>query len=352
MKKFFFNINIIIILMIFIISGFNKNIVISCLNFNVEKVYKVGVLLYKFNDPYISLIKKNLEDIEKENSNKVKFIFSDAYGNQKNQDDELDKMLKEKVDLLLVNLVDTSEESTEKVIDKIKISNRPVIFFNREPINKDIIKSYEKAIILSRISDAGILQGKLVSDLWNKEKNIIDKNNDNILQYVMLTGDNEDLTAISRSKNVIDTIKSNGIKVEELDRKNAKWDKELAKQSIASLLYRYGDKIEAIISNNDAMAIGAVEALQDKNYNTGDLNNTILVVGVDAIPEAQELIKKGYMAGTVLQDPKEEADALYTLGMNLILEKNAIENTQYNYDESGITVRLPYKEYLAETGLK
>lgn len=346
MKKNLFKINIIVIGLIFIISILKTNVVVSCSNFQIEKVQKVGVLLYKYSDDYISLLKNNLENIEKQNPGKVKFTFSDAFGDQKKQDDEIDKMLKENVDLLLVNLVDTSEESTKKVIEKIRVSNIPVIFFNREPINKEIVKSYEKAIILSTISEAGILQGNLVSNLWNNNKKSIDRNNDNIMQYVMLTGDNEDLTAISRTQNVIDTIKNNKIKIEELDRENSKWDKELAKQSIASLLYRYGDKIEAIISNNDAMAIGAIEALQKQGYNNGDLNKTILVVGIDAIPKAQELIKKGYMAGTVLQDPKEEAEALYTLGMNLISNKNAIENTKYNYDDTGITVRLPYKEYV------
>ncbi|WP_154698279.1 substrate-binding domain-containing protein, partial [Clostridium botulinum] len=203
-------------------------------------------------------------------------------------------------------------------------------FFNREPISKIPIKSYEKAAILSRIPEAGILQGKIVTDLWNNNKKTIDKNEDNILQYVMLTGESNDLTAISRTKNSIKTIKDSGIEVQELEKKNSKWDRELAKQNIASLLYQYGNKIEAIIANNDAMAIGAIEALQNQNYNKGDPNNTIIVVGVDATPKARELINQGYMAGTVLQDPKEEADALYTLGMNLIAGKNAIENTQYN----------------------
>ncbi|NFN80812.1 galactose ABC transporter substrate-binding protein [Clostridium botulinum] len=346
MKKKLLSINIIVIVMILMFFCVNNNVIAACSNFDLEKPAKVGGLLYKFNDEYISLLKNSLEEIQKENPNKVEFIFLDAYSNQKKQNNQIDKLLNEKVDLLLVNLVDTTEESTQEVVDRIKANNVPVIFFNREPISKIPIKSYEKAAILSRIPEAGILQGKIVTDLWNNNKKTIDKNEDNILQYVMLTGESNDLTAISRTKNSIKTIKDSGIEVQELEKKNSKWDRELAKQNIASLLYQYGNKIEAIIANNDAMAIGAIEALQNQNYNNGDPNNTIIVVGVDATPKARELINQGYMAGTVLQDPKEEADALYTLGMNLIAGKNAIENTQYNYDESGVTVRLPYKEYI------
>ncbi|NFR87839.1 galactose ABC transporter substrate-binding protein [Clostridium botulinum] len=352
MKKKLLSINMIIIVMILMFFGVNENIVATCSNFDSEKAAKVGVLLYKFNDEYISLLKNSLEEIQKENPNKVEFIFLDAYGDEKKQNNELDKLLKEKVDLLLVNLVDTSEGSTQKVVARIKENNVPVIFFNREPISKIPIKSYEKAVILSRIPEAGILQGQIVSDLWNDNKKMIDKNKDNIMQYVMLTGESSDLTAISRTKNVIKIIKDNGIEIQELEKKNSKWDRELAKQNIASLLYQYGNKIEVIIANNDAMAIGAIEALQKQNYNNGDLNNTIIVVGIDAIPKAKELINEGYMAGTVFQDPKEEADALYTLGMNLISGKNPIENTQYKYDETGVTVRLPYKEYINETKYK
>ncbi|MBN1065298.1 galactose ABC transporter substrate-binding protein [Clostridium botulinum] len=346
MKKKLLSINIIVIVMILMFFCVKNNVIASCSNFDLEKPAKVGVLLYKFNDEYISLLKNSLEEIQKENPNKVEFIFLDAYGNQEKQNNEIDKLLKEKVDLLLVNLVDTTEESTQKVVDRTKANNVPVIFFNRKPISKIPIKSYEKAVILSRIPEAGILQGKIVTDLWNNNKKMIDKNEDNIMQYVMLTGESNDLTAISRTENSIKVIKNSGIEVQELEKKNSKWDRELAKQNIASLLYQYGNKIEVIIANNDAMAIGAIEALQNQNYNKGDPNNTIIVVGVDATPKARELINQGYMAGTVFQDPKEEAEALYTLGMNLISGKNAVENTQYNYDESGVTVRLPYKEYI------
>ena len=57
------------------------------------------------------------------------------------------------------------------------------------------------------------------------------------------------------------------------------------------------NKIEVIIANNDSMAIGAIQALQEYGYNKGDKTKIIPVVGVDAIPEAQDLIKKGIMTG-------------------------------------------------------
>ena len=75
-----------------------------------------------------------------------------------------------------------------------------------------------------------------------------------------------------------------------------------------------GNKVEVIIANNDGMAQGAIEALQTYGYNLGDKAKTIPVVGVDGTPAAQELIKKGFMEGTVSQDAKAMAEAIYTIG--------------------------------------
>ena len=126
------------------------------------------------------------------------------------------------------------------------------------------------------------------------------------------------------------------------------WNQEVAKNTTKALFLQFGNKIEVIISNSDAMAIGAIEALQEIGYNNGDKTKTIPVVGVDAIPEAQELIKKGFMTGSVLQDPSAMAKALYTVGMNLVYNKNPLDGTEYKFDNTGVAIRLPYKEYTSK----
>lgn len=122
------------------------------------------------------------------------------------------------------------------------------------------------------------------------------------------------------------------------------WSEECAKNTIESLFFNYGPKIEVIIANNDAMAIGAIKTLQKYGYNKGDKTKTIPVIGVDAIPEAQDLIKKGFMAGTVLQDHDVTAKALYTVGMNLVNNRDPLENTEYKFEEPNVII-LPYREY-------
>ena len=68
-------------------------------------------------------------------------------------------------------------------------------------------------------------------------------------------------------------------------------------------------------------------------------------MGVDAIPEAQKLIKEGVMAGSVLQDSYALANALYKVGTNLVYNRNPLYDTNYKFDDTEVSIRLPYEEY-------
>ncbi|MZK53218.1 substrate-binding domain-containing protein [Clostridium beijerinckii] len=103
--------------------------------------------------------------------------------------------------------------------------------------------------------------------------------------------------------------------------------------------------IEAIISNNDAMAIGAIKTLQKYCYNKGYNSRNIPIVGIDGLPKAQELINQGIMTGTVVQDSHAHANEIYTIGMNLISGNTPLNGTNYKFDESGVTINIPYQEY-------
>jgi methyl-galactoside transport system substrate-binding protein len=150
---------------------------------------------------------------------------------------------------------------------------------------------------------------------------------------------------MARTKYSIETINAAGIKTEQLSSIYCNWDRKCARVNTGSLLLKYGNKIESIIANNDAMAIGAIEALQKQGYYKGDKSNYIPVVGIDAIPEDRELIKKGFMTGTVMQNPRAAAEAIYTIGMNMVNNKYPLDGTNYKFDSTGLTIRLPYYEY-------
>lgn len=94
------------------------------------------------------------------------------------------------------------------------------------------------------------------------------------------------------------------------------------------------NKIEVVIANNDAMAMGAVEALKSHN------KSSIPVFGVDALSEALALVKSGAMAGTVLNDANNQAKATFDLARNLAAGKPAAEGTNWKLENK--VVRIPY----------
>ena len=128
----------------------------------------------------------------------------------------------------------------------------------------------------------------------------------------------------------------------------ANWDTEQANRIMEAWLSKYGDKIEFAIANNDGMAQGMISALQAIGYNKGDESKFIPVVGVDATDAAKDLIHKGYMTGTVLQDGNAMGKALVDIALNASEGKEFTENLEYEYDETGVSVRIPYSPYLGE----
>lgn len=337
---------IFISLVSFIVLGCNNYVIYTSHRIVQGKPVQASVLLYRFDDEYISLVKKSLEEIEAKNQGKVKFTFYDGKNDQSLQDKALDSILnEEKADLILLNLVDT--RSTKQAIDKIKENNVPVVLFNREPVDIEAIKSYYKAYFVgTNPTEAGIMQGNILVNEWNKNKNQIDRNKDNIIQYVLLIGEAGNIEADNRSKYSVLTINNAGIKTQQLGSRICNWNQQEGENAMRALLSQWGSKIEVVISNNDSMAIGAIQALQEVGYNNVDKTKIIPIVGVDAIPKAQELIKEGIMTGSVLQDSFAMADAIYSVGMNLVYNRKPLEGTDYKFDETGVAIRIPYKEYI------
>jgi len=347
---------VLIIIMIITSSLINttqKNVFANLsLNAGSRNIVNVAVLLYSFEDLFMMRLKQSLEEIERENRDKIRFTFYDGKNNIAIQNEIIDSILQSgNADLIIANLADISESAVENVILRVKPRNVPLIILNVDPqVVPKVSQYYNKAVfILENFAESAIAQSEIIINLWNNNKPALDKNNDNILQYVLLKGEADNPVAIGRTKQVILALNSAGIQTQELALVNANWLKELAKNAVDNLFLRYNGKIEAIISNNDAMAIGAIETLQKYGYNTCDKTKNIVVVGIDAIPEAKSLVDQGIMTGTVIQDPKTLAELLYKVGMNLINNLNPIENTGYEIVNGHIIIPYKYQSYTGGT---
>lgn len=341
---------LILVVAIIVLTNIYKNNVYSSVNNADDVKINAAVFLYDFKDQYISLVKQNMEKIENENEGKVKFTFFDAKGNQTIQNESIDNELKNDFNLFIVNFVISQKSIMENTVNKIKQKNIPLILYN-EP-DENIVKlandPKQAIFVASEVNQSGVLEGKILVDKWNTQKELLDKNGDNILEYILLRGKRDSPVADARTEYSISTINKAGIKTQQIAAVNCDWDQDLAKNAVESLFLNYGGRIEAVVANNDAMAIGAIEALQKYGYNKGDKSKQIAVVGIDAIPAARELIKKGFMTGTVIQDPYAIAEAFFKIGINLVNKRYPLENTKYSFDNSGAVLRLPYHEYKEE----
>lgn len=285
---------------------------------DAPKKLRVGFTAYKYDDNFIALFRKVVENEAAKVSDKVDLQMNDSQNSQTTQNDQIDVMLSKGVDSLAINLVDPAAGQT--VANKIKKAGIPVVFYNKRP-KDSVINSYDKAYYVGIDPNAqGIAQGELIAKYW-KSNPEIDLNNDGVIQYVMLKGEPGHPDAEARTKYSIKSLNDMGIKTEELHLDTAMWDTAMAKDKMdAWLSGPNGDKIEIIICNNDGMALGAIESQKA-------FGKSLPVFGVDALPEAIVKIKKGEMAGTVLNDADGQGKGTFDIAVNLAAGKNATEGT-------------------------
>lgn len=293
---------------------------------------KIGVTIYKYDDNFMSFVRRAIE----KNNDKAELIMNDSQNDQGKQNDQVDTMISKGVKALAINLVNPQGAAT--IIAKAKAANIPVIFFNKEPSQADL-SSYDKAwYVGTTSSESGVMEGQIIVDAWKAHPEW-DKNKDGKLQYVLLKGEPGHPDAEARTKYSIETVTAAGIKVEQLELQTGMWDSAKAKDLMDAWIAKHGDKIEMVIANNDAMALGAIQSLTANGY--GKDKPMIPVVAVDAIPDALTQIQNGNMIGSVLNDAKNQGQATFDLAFNVAQGKAPVDGTKWKLG-SDKAVRVPY----------
>jgi len=100
------------------------------------------------------------------------------------------------------------------------------------------------------------------------------------------------------------------------------WDQVKGQEICANALTQYGDAIEVVFCNNDAMALGAAAAISAAGRTVGE---DIYLLGVDALDECVEMVNNGEMTGTVLNDANGQSHTAVDVAVKL-LNGEAIEN--------------------------
>ena len=259
---------------------------------------KVGVCIYKFDDAFMTTYRNALQEILEGKGYEVTIV--DGNNDQAKQNEQINTFITQGVDALNINPVMTS--AADQIISTVKDADVPTVLINREP-TADQMSAYDKLVYVGcDAAQSGTFQGELILDTENKG----DINGDGKVSYIMIQGDPENIDAQYRTEYSIKALTDAGKEVECLYEYLDNWDQTTAQQDVANALSQYGDKIEVVFCNNDAMALGALQSIQQANRTVG---KDIYLVGVDALAEAVQDVLDGNMTGTVLNDDVGQATA-------------------------------------------
>lgn len=301
----------------------------------------IAFFMYDNSNTFTTYIRKGLENYGAEKNVTVESF--DGKADQSTQTDGISTALaKGKYDLIVVNPVDSGAGATINAMCREK--GIPVIYADRAPdLVGGILDDYEQAYYVGLDwADPGAVQAQMVYEDWQADPERFDKNGDGILQYVLLQGNVAQQNAIYRTDAIhtlMDGWNEDGtMKNEQLDIQDGNWSSDKGKDVMDTWNVKYGDQIEAVLCNNDTMAMGAIESL--KTAGAFDGKEGPAVYGINGIPDVWEMVEEGYMTGTVLTSPYKEAQAIIDLALNICGGRDPLEGTDLVWGEFGKDIRI------------
>ena len=313
-----------------------------------EKTLRVGVITYSQDDPFINGLTEELKVQLKAMENKQRrIIVSTKSGNddQQEQNEKVEEMIDAGCDVLCINLVDRAAPS--RIVRMARNEDIPVIFFNREPVREDLMQWEKLYYVGCDAEQSGIMQGEIAAEYINSHPEV-DKNEDGKIQYVLLEGEAGHQDAISRTEYSVKTLMKNDVILEKLSYQLADWNRGQAENRMNRLISQYGKEIELVISNNDEMALGAVEAYRTVGYAREDWP---VIFGIDGLEDALKAVKAGEMQGSILNDRVDQAKEMAKMAVKLFegedFDQENLKEDRYYFSEYQKVDSSNIDEYLS-----
>ena len=253
------------------------------------------------SDTFLTVLRKGIEKAAADASQPVVIEIADDDVNK--QLSQVQNFIAAKVDAIIVNAVDTS--ATTPMTKLANDAGIPIVYVNRQPIDVDALGE-KGAFVASDEAESGTLETKeacrLLKAAGKTEAGIL-----------VMQGDLANQAAVMRTKDVHDVIATPDcafIKI--IDEQTAGWDPVKA-QDLMTNWIAAGHKPDAVIANNDNMAIGAINAMKAAGWDMKD----VIVGGVDATQEALAYMKAGDLDVTVFQDAAGQGGGAIKAAMSL-----------------------------------
>jgi len=244
---------------------------------------KIGVSMDKFDDNFLTVLRNGMSDYAKTVPG-VSLQIEDAKDDVSKQLSQVQNFIANKVDAIIVNPVDTS--ATPAITKLAAEAGVPLVYVNRLPADLDQLGPKASAVV-SDERESGTYEAQQICKLLGGKGDIL-----------VIEGQLSNQAAVQRTKDVhevIATPECSGIKI--VAEQTANWDRTQGQNLMTNWLSK-GLKFDAVVSNNDEMAIGAIQAMKAAGVDT----KKAIVGGVDATQDALASMKAGDLKVTVFQN--------------------------------------------------
>jgi len=281
----------------------------------------VGVSMALFDDNFLTLLREAVADHAKATPD-VSIQFEDAQGDVGRQLSQVQNFISQKVDAIIVNLVDSS--ATKAVTQAAYQAGIPLVYVNRQP---DETEFAGKVVV---VASDDLLAGRL--QMTELAKRMGGKGN-----LAIMLGDLANGATRGRTAGVKEVLAQNpGIKV--VEEQTANWERGKAIDLMSNWISK-GAKIDALASNNDEMALGALIAMRQAGLSP----QKIAVGGVDATPDALATVAKGELAVTVFQNAKGQGQRALDNALKMVRGEKVAARDIIPYE---LVTPQNYKEFL------
>ena len=247
------------------------------------KPIKIGVSML-FDDRWLTTLRDAMTAVAKDSPG-VELIMVDSKEDVATQLGQVENFVTQGLDAIV--LVAANTDATDPMTKAAMDAGIPVVYVNRKPSNlpEGVVYAGSDSI------DAGRFQAQWLADKLGGKGNC-----------VIMNGNLTQEAAQKRTEGVKEIFaKYPDIKITKEDTGN--WSRAEGLALMENWLST-GDQIDCVASNNDEMAIGAIQAIEA----AGKLGK-ILVAGVDASPDALDEMDKGRLNMTVFQNAKGQGEA-------------------------------------------
>lgn len=236
---------------------------------------RIGVIYQNLQNEYIVGLQDSIRKYAKASG--VDLIESDGEGKAENQINQVENLINQQVDAIILNPAD--KNGSAPVVEQAAAAKIPIITVLA------VVSNEEKATahVGSDDVEAGKIEMKHVAELLSGKGTI-----------AIIHGPNGNSAEVNRTEGNKEVLKDYpNIKV--AAEQTANWSREEALALTENWLQ--SQKLDAIVAQNDEMALGAIKALSA----AGKLKDT-KVIGIDGIPDAFNSIQSGDLTATVFQD--------------------------------------------------